>query len=108
MENLTLGQIAAGLALITGIIGGFITLSKYFQKLVSKEIKEELEPVNDKLDTITEALQKNDRHTAQLKEEIILIVKLQQAMTNDLKEKNHLNGATAEALNKLNEHLLEK
>jgi len=108
MEAITLGQIAAALAFITGIIGGIAGLYKYFQSLVRKEIETEMDPVMDKLNEISNKVDENNNKYQELKDEVVLMVKLQQATITDLKEKNHLNGETTEALNKLNEFLLQR
>lgn len=108
MEGITLGQIATALAIITGIVGGIAGLYKYFQSLVKKEIETEMNPVMNKLNEIANKVDENNSNYQELKDEVILMVKLQQATITDLKEKNHLNGETTEALNKLNEFLLQR
>lgn len=60
MESITLGEIAGMLAFIAGIItaGGVITV--FMRKKFTKILQEELKPLNDKIDGLSEQVEKVD------------------------------------------------
>lgn len=55
MENITLGEIATAFAFLAGLITSLGVLFNNLKKWLKSTIKEELEPVNEKLDKLTQA-----------------------------------------------------
>lgn len=55
MENITLGQVAAALAFIVGLIGSI----KYISKEIKNKIDETLNPINKKIDNLELSMTKS-------------------------------------------------
>ena len=60
MENITLGQIAIGVAFIVGLITGVAYLFNQVKKWVSALLKEEFEGLNKKVDALKDQLHEVD------------------------------------------------
>lgn len=60
MENITLGQIAEWVAFFVALIGGLTYLHLQLKKWVSAMLKDEFEPINKKLDSVSETLDSVD------------------------------------------------
>ena len=52
MENITLGQLSAGILFIVALIGGGAALMKWTKGLIVKVMREELEPMRKQLETV--------------------------------------------------------
>lgn len=52
MGDWTIGQLAASIALVAGIIGGLGAISKLAGRAASNWLQKSLKPISDKLDTI--------------------------------------------------------
>lgn len=52
MGDWTIGQLAASIALVAGIIGGLGAISKLVGRAASNWLQKSLKPISDKLDTI--------------------------------------------------------
>ena len=60
MENITLGQIAAGIGILAAIIGGYKALSKNIREGIQKIVAECLKPITDSINMINVRLDKVD------------------------------------------------
>ena len=60
MENITLGQIAAGIAIIAAIVGGYKALQKNIREGIQQIVAEALKPVTDSINQINSRLDKVD------------------------------------------------
>lgn len=60
MENITLGQIAKGLAFIVALIGSVVYLKKGMIKGLSKVINSQLEPIKVEIKELKEETSKNN------------------------------------------------
>ena len=59
MANITLGQIAEGLAIITSILGGFGVLYTKLKSALSAIVADQLKPVSDQLNKVDMESTKN-------------------------------------------------
>lgn len=60
MELITLGQIAAAIAFIVGLIKGIEYLCQKISHAATKWLQEGLEPINDKLDALDKKIDANE------------------------------------------------
>ena len=60
MENITLGQIAAGIAIIAAIVGGYKALQKNIREGIQQIVAEALKPFTDSVNQINSRLDKVD------------------------------------------------
>lgn len=63
MENITLGQIAAGLALIVGLIASVVYLKTKIEEALEKLLNEKFKALNSRIDTIEGKIDKVDMET---------------------------------------------
>lgn len=112
MDTITLGQVATILAWLAGFVGSVGVLHGVINKVVDRKIDEK---VDDKIEPILQSLEEIKQQNHELKEqgedtkrEMILMMKLNQTMVDELKTLGHVNGATAAALNELNDYLINK
>lgn len=63
MENITLGQIAAGIGLIGIIYGGYKGLSKTITDTITKVVKDLLAPITKSIDDLNKRLNTVDQET---------------------------------------------
>ena len=109
---MTIGQIINFLAVVAGAVGSVGTIYAVVHKLVTKKVNTQ---IDETLNPIRESLEEIKRQNVELKEqgedtkkEIILMMKLNQAMIDEMKTLGHLNGKTSEALDELNDYLLNR
>ena len=112
METMTIGQIINFLAVTAGAIGSVSAIYAVVHKLVTRRVNTQ---IDETLNPIRESLEEIKRQNVELKEqgedtkkEIILMMKLNQAMIDEMKTLGHLNGKTSEALEELNDYLLNR
>lgn len=60
MEDITVGQIGIGLTFLVGLITGIGSLTAYVKKAIKSVIKEELDPINIKIDRMQKELVHTD------------------------------------------------
>ena len=112
METMTIGQIINFLAVTAGAIGSVGTIYAVVHKLVTKkvntQIDETLNPIKESLEEIKQQNIELKNQGEDTKKEIILIMKLNQTMIDELRTKGHVNGKTSEALEELNDYLLNR
>lgn len=112
MDTITLGQIGTIMAWLAGFCGSVGVLYGVINKIVNKKIDEQ---ITDKMEPVIESLNEIKQQNLELKQqnednkkEMILLMKLTQTMTSELKTLGHINGDTTEALNELNNYLINK
>lgn len=112
LETITLNDIISFLGILAGVIGSITTITVTVNKIISKKINSEivtaLTPINNTLNEIKEQNDELKTQGQDTRKEIILIMKINQAMTTELKELGHLNGETTAALQDLNDYLINK
>lgn len=74
MENITLGQIAKGLAFIVALIGSVVYLKKGMIKGLSKVINSQLEPIKVEIKELKEETSKNN--LSSIKTDLINLMEL--------------------------------
>lgn len=110
--EITVSQIINFVTIIAGFIGSigvvYATFNKIFSKKVNTEIADAIKPVSEALQEIKQ--QNNDlkQQGSETREEIILVMKLNQAMISELQTLGHVNGETTQALADLNNYLINK
>ena len=52
MEQITLGQISAGVLFLTALVGGIIVLVKWIRAVIVKVMQEELEPLKKQVQAV--------------------------------------------------------
>lgn len=112
MEAMTIGQIINFLVILAGVVGSIGTIYAATNKIVTKRIdsqmSETLEPIKSSLEEIKQQNVELKSQGEDTKKEIILMMKLNQAMIDEMKTLGHLNGKTSEALDELNDYLLNR
>ena len=112
MEAVTIGQIINFLAVLAGVIGSigvvYTATNKIVTKKVNTQINETLNPIKESLEEIKQQNVELKSQGEDTKKEIILMMKLNQAMIDEMKTLGHLNGKTSEALDELNDYLLTR
>ena len=95
LNTITLADVKDFMLILAAIIGAWLTISNFGGKIKSKQ----LEPVTKALDEIKNQNQK-------LSTEIAMLMKIQMAMASDLEAEGEVNGKTQEALDALQEYIL--
>lgn len=110
--EITISQLISFVSIAAGAIGSigvvYAAFNKIFTKKINTEITNTMQPINQALNEIK---QQNDDLKEQGKEtrqEIILVMKLNQAMISELQTLGHVNGETTQALQDLNNYLINK
>lgn len=110
--NITISQIIEFLAIVAGVIVSVSTISAVFVKINDKRLEKEraaiINPLTEQLEEIKQQNEGLREQNEELRKEVILVMKLNQTMITELKEKGHVNGETTHALNELNDYLLNK
>jgi len=110
--EITVSQIVSFVTIIAGFIGSagviFAFFNKIFTKKVNTEIADAIRPVSEALQEIKQQNLDLKQQGTETREEIILIMKLNQAMISELKTLGHINGETSQALQDLNNYLINK
>ena len=60
MENITIGQICAGLALVVGLVTGIRYMKKAIREWISNLLKEQFESLNKKLNSVQDRIDEVD------------------------------------------------
>jgi hypothetical protein len=63
LENITLGQVAAVIIFVGGLIGGIKYLKKELKEALKEMLNDQFDEVNDKLDAMQASLKKVDTQT---------------------------------------------
>lgn len=110
--EITVSQILSFLTIAAGAIGSIGAIYAAFNKIFTKKINEEMtdaiKPVNQALEEIKEQNNELKQQGKETREEIILVMKLNQAMISELQTLGHVNGETTQALQDLNNYLINK
>lgn len=110
--EITIGQIISFISIMAGVVGGVSAICAAINKVVSKKINNEISsaiaPVNTALNEIKQQNTELKEQGQDTRKEIILIMKLNQAMITELKQLGHINGETSQALQDLNDYLISR
>ncbi len=96
MENMTIGQIATVIGIITVISGFFLAIYKWYRKKIA-----------DRLDILESKVIALEEDSKTNKEENSLLLKGQLACLKGLKEQG-CNGPVTQSINEIEEYLLEQ
>lgn len=100
MENITLGQISAVVLFLGTFIGGLIVLYNYIKKWLKSTIKDELDDIYKRIETLESDSKRN-------KEENLILLKGQLACLKGLKEQG-CNGPVTQSINEIENYLFEQ
>ena len=103
--EITVQQIINFLALAAGVIGSVSAIGAFFNKINNNRIEEDREAI---VNPISEQLEEIKKSQKELKEEMILVIKLNQTAVQELKTLGKVNGETTHALEELQNYLIEK
>lgn len=110
--EITVSQILSFLTIAAGAIGSigaiYAAFNKIFTKRINAEMTDAIKPVNQALAEIKEQNNELKQQGKETREEIILVMKLNQAMISELQTLGHVNGETTQALQDLNNYLINK
>lgn len=96
MQNITLGQVAGAITLITGISAFFIAIFKWYKKNIS-----------DKLDNFDTRITTLEQESSINKKENTILLKAQLACLKGLKEQG-CNGPVSDSIVEIEAYLLEQ
>lgn len=112
MEFITLGQLGGWLGLIAGIITSVGIIYKLVEKAAKKRINEEIEQITGPIITELSQIQTQNEELSkkqdEMKKELILMAKINQAMIEELKTLGHVNGETAQALKDFTDYIMTR
>lgn len=112
MGAITINQILAFLATIAGAIGSITAIYAVFDKINKKRAERErtefAAPIQTQLEEIKQQNQELKEQSDDLRKEMILIMKLNQTMISEIQTLGHTNGQTTQALQELNDYLINK
>ena len=115
IENITLGQIAATIGILTLIVGFFATIFKWYKSHITDEFKK----LNDKLDlhikgadkkieTIENKVAIQEKEMKDSKEERLVMINGLLACLKGLHDDLNCNGPVTQGIADLEEYLLKK
>lgn len=96
MENITLGQVARTIVLLTGIGGFFISVLKWYKNKIA-----------DKLENLEERINVLEKDSAINKEENLILLKGQLACLKGLSEQG-CDGPVTSSINEIESYLLKQ
>jgi len=110
--EITVSQIINFVSILAGLVGSigvvYAALNKIFSKKINSEIADAMKPINQALTEIKQQNNELKEQGKETREEIILIMKLNQTMISELQTLGHINGETSQALQNLNDYLINK
>jgi len=110
--EITVSQIINFVSILAGLVGSigvvYAALNKIFSKKINSEIADAMKPINQDLTEIKQQNNELKEQGKETREEIILIMKLNQTMISELQTLGHINGETSQALQNLNDYLINK
>lgn len=110
--EITVSQIINFISILAGAIGSigvvYAALNKIFSKKINTEIADAIKPVSKALNEIKQQNNELKEQGKETRQEIILVMKLNQAMISELQTLGHVNGETNQALQDLNNYLINK
>lgn len=110
--EITVSQIINFITILAGFLSSlgvvFAIMNKIISKRINTEVTEIVKPISQSLDEIKLQNHELKQQGTETREEIILIMKLNQTMINELKTLGHINGETSQALQDLNNYLINK
>lgn len=110
--EITVSQIINFITILAGFLGSlgviYATMNKLISKRINTEVVEIVKPISEALNEIKTQNQELKQQGSDTREEIILVMKLNQAMISELQTLGHVNGETSQALAELNNYLINK
>ena len=95
LHNISLADIKDFFLILAAIIGAYVSISTFTGKIKDKRLK-----------PVTDALEEIKAQNKKLSGEIAMLMKIQMAMASDLEAEGEVNGKTQEALDALQEYIL--
>lgn len=103
--EITIQQIINFLALAAGVIGSVSAIGAFFNKINNKRVEEEREAI---VTPIAEQLEEIKKQQKELRDEMILVIKLNQNAVQELQTLGKVNGETTHAMEELTDYLIKK
>lgn len=103
--EITVSQIINFLAVVAGVIGSVSAIAAFFNKINNARVTAERNAV---LEPVSEQLEEIKKQQKELRDEMILVIKLNQTAVQELKTLGRVNGETTHALEELQNYLIEK
>ena len=103
--EMTVQQIINFLAVFAGVIGSVTAITAFFNNINNKRIEKERNAI---IDPITEQLEVIKKEQEELRDEMILVIKLNQATIHELQTQGSVNGETNRSLEELQDYLINK
>lgn len=103
MENITIGQIVAGIGIITVIVGFFISIFKFYKS----NFTDKFFKIEKRLDVLEQNDKNQDADIKESKEERLILLKAQLACLKGLKEQG-CNGPVTQEITNIENYLINK
>lgn len=104
MENVTLGQIVAALAVITAISGFFIAIYKWYKKSFTDKFFE----IDKRLNDLEEKNKNQEKEIKDSKEERLIMINGLLACLKGLHNDLHCNGPVSKGIDEIEKYLITK
>lgn len=104
MENVTLGQIVAALAVITAISGFFIAIFKWYKKTFTDRFVS----IENRLDSLEERNEHQEKEIKDSKEERLIMINGLLACLKGLHNDLHCNGPVSKGIAEIEKYLITK
>ena len=101
MEAITVSQVWTLIVAICAGLGSIIAVYKFLAEKISKKQEAREKELHDQLDIIK-------KQNEELKEQMVMIMKLTVTMAEELQSKGHVNGETNSALHELKNLIYKK
>ena len=107
LENITLGQVAAVIAIAVALIGGVKYLKKEVKDAISEMLKDEFKSVDDKLDSDNKRIKELEKQNMFMYKAISLLLQDDLAILEHLRT-NNSTGKMAEQEQKVQDFLIQR
>lgn len=103
MENITIGQIAGAIGVLTVLVGFFVSIYQFIKKVVLDKITRN----SKRIEILEQEVGKLKSEVEDSKEERLILIKGQLACLKGLKEQG-CDGAVTESINDIEDYLMQK
>lgn len=103
MENITIGQIAGAIGVLTIIVGFFVAIFKWYKS----NFTDKFEDIESRLQELENKSNSQGKEIQESKSERLILLKAQLACLEGLQQ-NGANGPVTEAINEIKTYLINK
>lgn len=108
MSNLTVAEVCNAIIALSAFIGAVTLIVRTLRTAKESAIDDVVEKkINEKIKPLGQSLQSIDENYAALSEEMTLLMKLNVALVDELKE-GQIDGKTTKAIDELNSYLIKQ